>query len=163
MATNGSVYITPVAPGIPYDNSTDGWVANNVQAAIEEAPIHLRAGEVSSTATYTTTTTDALITGMTVTLVAGTYLVWFSCDANVSTAGAAVSASYYVGGVQKADSLRKIVPFDGGLGSVTAARGAISINGLITVNGTQAIEVRGSSSTAGQTLATRTLNWLRTT
>lgn len=163
MATRGISFITPVAQGIPFDNSTDGWVANDVQMAIEEAPIHLRAGEVNSTVTYTTTTTDALVTSMTITPVAGTYLVWFTCDASCTTAGAAVSASYYVGGVQKADSLRKVVPFDGGLGSNASARGAIAINSLITVNGTQAIEVRASASTAGQTIASRTMNWLRTT
>lgn len=161
MSTRGSSFITPVAQGIPFDNSTNGWVANNVQAAIEEAPIHLRAGEVSSTATYTTTTTDALVTGMTTTPVAGTYLVWFSCDANSTTAGAAVSMSYYVGGVQKADSLRKVSPLDGGLGSNASARCGVAINGLIAVNGSQAIEVRASASTAGQTIAARTMNWLR--
>lgn len=37
MTISGSAYLTPVSYSVPYDNSTDGFVANNVQAAIEEA------------------------------------------------------------------------------------------------------------------------------
>lgn len=154
-------YLTSVASSVPFDNSTDTWVAENVQAAIEEAPIHLRATEVNATGTITAGTgSDTLMTGMTLTPAAGTYLVFFSCDVNANAAGNATSVSFYVGGTQKASSLRKIVPGDGGALS-GAARACIAINSEIAVNGTQAIEVRWSSSAGTNTAAARSLNILR--
>lgn len=37
MTISGSAYLTPVSYSVPFDNSTDGFQANNVQAAIEES------------------------------------------------------------------------------------------------------------------------------
>lgn len=37
MSTGKHVSVTPVAGSVPFDNSTDGFVATDVQAAIEEA------------------------------------------------------------------------------------------------------------------------------
>lgn len=118
--------------------------------------------EVSATGTVTAGTgADTLLTGMTITPVSGTYLAWFSCDLNCSTAGAATSFSFYVGGSQKADSLRKVAPFDGGTLSAGAARCGVAINGLITVNGSQAIEIRWSASNGTNQTGPRTMNILR--
>lgn len=146
-----------------FNNSTDGWVATNVQAAIEEAPIHLRAGEVSSSAAATSTTGDQVMTGMTFTPAAGTYLVWFSCDLNSPTAGSVASISLFIATTQVVQSLRKIMPFAGGTLTVGNQRVGASTNGLLTVNGSQAISLHWSSSTAGITVADRTLNYLRCT
>lgn len=160
----GFGHVTPVAAGIPYDNSTDGWIAEDVQAAIEEAPIHLRAGEVHTTSTFTLSATPTLIPGITTTPVAGTYLVWFSDVITVASVGAIATAGLYVGGTLKADSVRAISPFDGGLTSNVNAAGVIAINALVTVNGSQAIQVRASTSTGTATCgAAGTMNWLRTT
>lgn len=118
--------------------------------------------EVSATASATAGTgADALLTGMTITPVAGTYLVWFSCDINSINAGNAISLSLYVGGTQKADSIRKVVPFCGGTLTSGSARCGVAINGLVTVNGSQAIEVRWSASAGTNTAAARTMNLLR--
>lgn len=118
--------------------------------------------EISATGGVTAGTgADALMTGMTVTPVAGTYLVWFSCDINSANAGAATSVSFYVGGSQKADSLRKVVPFCGGTLTSGSARCGVALNGVITVNGSQAIEIRWSASSGTNTVAARTMNILR--
>lgn len=154
-------YLTSVASSVPFDNSTNTWIANNVQAAIEEAPIHLRETEVNATGTITAGTgSDTLMTGMTLTPAAGTYLCFFSCDINSTAAGNATSVSVYVGGTQKASSLRKVVPGDGGALS-GAARVCVAINTEVTVNGSQAVEVRWSASSGTNTAAARSLNILR--
>lgn len=151
-----------VATAVPFDNSTNGFTATNVQAAIEEGSNHATSMEVTATASATAPTgSDALITSMTLTPVAGTWIAWFSCDINSAVAGAAISVSLYVGGVQNAASLRKIVPFSGGTLTSGSARGAVAINGTVTVNGSQAIEVRWSTSNAGPTAASRALTLLR--
>lgn len=118
--------------------------------------------EVSATASATAGTgADALLTGMTDTPPAGTYFVAFSCDLNSANAGAVVSISIYVGGVQKADSLRKVMPFAGGTLTSGSQRVGVSINGTVTVNGTQAIEIRWSTSSNAPTAAARTMNILK--
>lgn len=138
-------------PGAPL--STD--VNNQLVSGITHS-------EVSATASITAGTgADTLMTGMTLTPVAGTYLAVFSCDIDCATTGAVTSVSIYVGGTQKADSLRKVAPFDGGALSATSARCGVSTNGYVTVNGSQAIEIRWSASTGTNTAAARTLNLLR--
>lgn len=118
--------------------------------------------ETSATGSVTAGTgADTLLTGMTITPAAGTYLVWFDCDLNCATAGAATSFSYYVGGVQKADSIRKVAPFDGGTLSAGSARCGVAINALIPVDGATAIEVRWSASNGTNTTGPRTMNILR--
>lgn len=118
--------------------------------------------EVSATASATAGTgADALLTGMTITPTAGTYMIWFSCDLNSATSGVVVSLSIYIGGSQKADSLRKIMPFAGGTLTAGSQRSAAAIQGLVTVNGSQAIEIRWSASAGAPTTAARTMNILR--
>lgn len=118
--------------------------------------------EVSATASATApASTDALLAGMTSTPASGTYLAWFSCDLNSGSAGAVVSVSFYVGGTQKADSLRKIMPFAGGTLTSGNQRVGVALNGLITVTGSQTIEVRWSASSGTVTAAGRTMNLLK--
>lgn len=143
------MFVTQVAVSTPFDNSTNGWVANNVQAAIEEAPIHLRAVKVSVSGTYTFTGAAALIPGLTTTPVAGIYKLDASGDSTVASAGATLTFGLYIGGTLMTDSARTIGPFDGGALSATTGRGVWAINDLITVTGAQAVEIRGSTSTTG--------------
>ena len=156
------VRTSQVAKSVPFDNATNGFNSTNVQDAIEESVNFSYSLEATATASVTAGTgADALLTGMTLTPPAGDYLVWFSCDLNSSTVGAATSFSLYVGGTQKADSLRKVQPFDGGTLSAGAARCGVAINGKVTVNGSQAIEVRWSASGGTNAAASRTMNILR--
>lgn len=164
MSLPGSIlFKSPVASTIPFDNTASGLVATDVQAAIEESVNFSRTSEVMVTAVATTSsTTDALMDSMTVTPPqAGTYLVLFNTDVNSATAGAAISVSYYVAGVQVAASLRKIIPFDGGALSAGAARGIAALQDIIVVTGSQAIEVRWSISSGTATAAARSLITLR--
>lgn len=148
------------------------FIGKGVLGAVDGAPLSadvnglLASGvsntEVSATGTITAGTgADALMTGMTVTPVAGTYLTFFSCDLTCASAGAATSFSLYVGGSQKADSIRKVAPFDGGTLSALNARCGVAINGVVTVNGSQAIEIRWSASNGTNTSGPRTMNILR--
>lgn len=151
-----------VAASVPFDNSTNGFTSTDVQAAIVEASTRLVASEVSATANDTTTSsTDSPLNSMTITPAAGTYMVWFGTTITSNSAGAAISISLYVGGAQKADSLRKITPLDGGLGSSGSSRGTSDINALVTVNGSQALVVQWSISSGTATCGPRTMNILR--
>lgn len=163
MANRGSSFLTPVAASIPYDNSTDSWVANNVQTAIEEAPIHLRGGDVSLSSTYTLTTSDVLVNGLTISPAAGTYLMNFTGDVTSAVSGAAISISLYVGGIQVGVSLRKTIPFSGGALTSGNARGMVGTNKVVTITTGQAIEIRGSVSSTGPTVNSGTLTYLRLT
>lgn len=129
------------------------------------ASIHVQtpnATEASATATATSATgADALMTGMTLTPLAGRYLVWFSSDLNSAAAGDVVSVSIYVGGVQNVPSLRKIMPFAGGTLTSGSQRVGVSTNCLVTVNGAQAIEIRWSTSAGAPTASSRTLDILQ--
>lgn len=117
---------------------------------------------VSATATATTTSgTDALLTTMTTTPAAGTYFVTFNTDLQCNNAGGAISISFYVGGSQQATSLRKEIPLDGGTLSIGTGRGIVSLSDQIVVNGSQAIEVRWSTSGGTATTAARALMGIR--
>lgn len=123
-----------------------------------------QAYEATATNTITAGTgANTLMSGMTLTPPAGKYLVLFSCDCNSSTVGAATSYSVYVGGSQLGASLVKVQPFDGGTLSAGAARCAVGINIIATVDGTQAIEIRWSASNGTNQSAARVLNLLRVT
>lgn len=162
-AVGGYSSASVVASSVPFDNSSNGFVATDVQAAIEETSNFLTVVEVTATGNTTTTSgTDALMNSMTRTPIAGTYLVLFNTDINSNAAGSAISLSYYVGGVQVASSLRKTSHFDGGTLSAGSARAVSSLQSVIAVNGSQAIEVRWSTSGGTATAAARSLITIRT-
>lgn len=156
-----AAYITPVAVGIPFDNSTNGFVATNVQAAIEEATYKLNETEVSATAdTTTTSTTDVLMNSMTLTPIAGTYLTWFSTTVDHSNQSVAVVVSIYVGGVLNTASVRSVIPRFNGAGAISLSP-CVATNGVVTVNGSQAIEIRWKTASNTATAHQRTLDILR--
>lgn len=117
--------------------------------------------EVSATADATTTsTTDVLMTSMTITPVAGTYLAIFSGTVDHSNQNVAVVTSLYVGGVLKTDSVRGPIPRTNAVGAVTMSP-SVAITGIVTVNGAQAIEVRWKTSAGTATVHQRTLSIFR--
>lgn len=123
--------------------------------------------EAIETATTTTTSgTDVLMNSMTLTPVAGTYMVWFSSTFQSSSSNANIFFSIYVGGVQKADSERSVQPrvdASGGLGgnnNLTINLNG-STNGKVTVNGAQAIEIRWRRSAGTASALQRTLNIIK--
>lgn len=117
--------------------------------------------EVSFTSVITTTsTTDVLMTGMTITPPAGTYLVIFSTWLTHSNGNAPITMSLYFGGVQKADSIRVAIPFVGALSAITQDM-PLTINGITTVNGSQALTIEWHTSTGTATAHTGTFNILK--
>lgn len=104
---------------------------------------------------------DALMTLMSLSPGAGTYLVLFNCDISSSVVGATISTSIYVTGVQVSGSLRKVIPYTGGTLSAPPGRESVSISQTIQILGTDTIEIWWSSSNSGPTSASRSLTVLR--
>lgn len=115
-------------------------------------------GEATATADATTTSsTDVLMTGMTITPVAGTYLVLFSTTIDHSNQNVATVCSLYVGGVQDTDTVRGPISRTNAIGAITTFP-VVAINALATVDGTQAIEIRWKTASGTATVHQRTFN-----
>lgn len=115
----------------------------------------------STTNATTTSGTDALMTGMTITPIQGTYLVIFSAVVQSSNAGQGVTISLYVGGTQDATSIRDAAPFDGGTLSSTQASCGMMTHGIYTVSGSQAIAVQWHVSGGTGTVFQRKLSVIK--
>lgn len=136
-------------------------VATSPTTAVWSNVVDLNCVEVSDTANATTTSgTDALLTTMTITPSAGTYLLFFNTTITSNNAGAAITVSVYNNGVQDASTVMKISPFDGGTLSATTARGAVGINRTVVVT-TGAVQIRWSTSGGTATCGPRVLTMLR--
>lgn len=133
-------------------------VATGGSAATWQTPTisSLSSGDVTGTTTITTTSlTDVLMTGMTVTPAAGTYLVWFSGAVSHSTNNAITWMSIYAGGtiVTASESPAQR--------ATTAVSFPFACAARVTVNGSQAIEGRWRTSAATATNTRRTLMYLK--
>ena len=102
------------------------------------------AGQATATGAISTTSlTDVLVTGMTLTPGAGTYLAMFSMTMAHNKTGQTVFASMYANGVQQASTDRDVGGQAGNLGNGAFQR-------IVTVGAGQAIEARWRvSSNAG--------------
>lgn len=102
---------------------------------------------VSSSADHSTASTSyELMDSMTRTPVNGTYMVWFNTNVVSSTSNIDTYISIFVGGVQVSDSERFIEENN------TTDQSTMSTMALVTVDGSQAIEIRWKV-TAGFTTA----------
>lgn len=136
-------------------------------SAITPTALNLQDGEASATAsTSTTSGTDVLMDSMTLTPSAGTYLVWFSTSLQSNNNNSVVFVSIYAGGSQVAHTQRQARPRVnaaaglGGSANVDIDTG-IATNGKVTVNGSQAIEIRWRRTAGTATALQRTLNILK--
>ena len=136
-------------PGAPLSSDANGLLASGIYNT-----------EVSATANATTTSSsDAVLTGMTITPPAGTYLVVFSTWVTHSTANSVATFSLYVDTTQKADSIRSVIPLGGVVIGLSAIDIPVAINGLVSVNGSQAIAVKWNTTGGGTATAhQRTMN-----
>lgn len=117
--------------------------------------------EVNFSSTLTTTSgTDVLLTGMTITPPAGTYLILFSTWLSHSNGNATITMSLYSGGVQKTDSIRVAIPFVGALGTTTQDM-PLALNGVVTVNGSQSIQIQWHTSLGTASAHSGTMNILK--
>lgn len=113
----------------------------------------------SSTIT-TTSATDVVLTGMTSTPASGTYLVVYSHWITHSTGNATVTISIYAGGVQSAATVRTTLPFTGAVGGANNGMEE-GTNGIVTVNGAQAIAIEWHTSTGTATTHAGTMDLVR--
>lgn len=144
-----------------FDNTVNKFIADSVQAAIEEA---CKVNAITTTANATTSSgTDALLTGMTVTPTVGSWYFMFESSILTNNVGSTTTYSFYVGGTQVAATVRSIAPFDGGALSATTARGAVALNAVIAVNGSQAVEIRWNTNGGTATCGARSLHYRRAT
>lgn len=152
---NNYMAATPVAKAVPFNNSTNGFAATNVQAAIEEARGTAPLIYVNDLSTQSTSsTTYANITGMTSTPASGTYLVIFNGHATTSGASAGGFFALALAGSTVTDSVREIsanLVLLGGLVtvSVNTIGSSMSCVSRITVNGSQAITAQFKSISGG--------------
>lgn len=125
-------------------------------------PIPLTPLSVTSSTTITQTSgTDALMAGMTITPIAGTYLALFTAYINQNGAGQSAQTSFYIGGTQDASSVVDPAPFAGGTLTTGSASVPFFNMGVYTVTGTQTIEVRWRVSGGTGTAQTRKLQLVR--
>lgn len=135
--------------------------ATSSTVATWQNPITATNYEAIATASATITTTDALLTSMTATPIAGIYLVIFSSDFNSANSGIVITLDCKVGGSAVADMQRKFMPFAGGTLTAGSQRVFAGTNGIVTVNGSQAIEIFCSTSSGTVTSAARNLSIVR--
>ena len=118
--------------------------------------------EVSATATQIiTSATDVAVTSMTLTPPAGTYRVMFDSSVTMATAAATFGCVIYVGGTINNNSQRNYTAINVNVGTVTPGRFGITSSNTVTVNGSQAIEVRAKRSAGNATIDVRTLSIIR--
>lgn len=149
------------------------FIGNTVLGATVGAPLSADAnarlvsgistGSVNATASTTTTSaSDVLIASMTLTPVAGTYLVLFHTSFTHSANNASITFSLYSGGVAVTGTAMVAIPtVAGGLTPSLPFSVPGSISAFVTVNGAQAIEARWKTSTATATAGQRILNIVR--
>lgn len=158
VATANAPAVSAGSAGTVYFNSTQQrfLISENGAAYRLLAPFQQ---SVASTSTITTTsTTDVLATGMTLTPEAGTYIVWFNGSAGNSSGTSTTTMSIYSGGSQVTASERVFVAtrvlFAG-------TRVPFCCSSVTTVDGSQAIEGRWRVSTGTGTMLHKTLVIMR--
>lgn len=125
--------------------------------------VNLAYNDVSATNTITTTSaTDTLMTGMTLTPVAGNYLVLFSASLRGGNDDSSITGSIYAGGTFQAGSQRQVVAnVSGGLSNPNTNTVSITSFSVVTVNGSQAIEGRWRRASGTATASYRHLKIIR--
>ena len=89
-------------------SNTDGFMTNDGSGNLAWLTLSSSVLDTAETGTITTTSTsDAVASGMDITTNGGSYLVWFtsSVDINTNTAGLGTTVSIYAGGAQVASSI----------------------------------------------------------
>lgn len=127
---------------------------------VSTPPISSTNATATSSAT-TTSGTDALMTGMTLTPIAGTYIAIWSGVVQQANAGQSVTLSIYVGGVQDATSVMDFAPFAGGTLTSGSASCCAITQGVYTVNGSQAIAIEWHVSGGTGTVFQRKLTLVK--
>lgn len=128
--------------------------------ATTPAPITTTNATATSSAT-TTSGTDAVMTGMTLTPIAGTYIAIFTGVIQQNSAGQSITISIYVGGTQDATSIMDSAPFAGGTLTSGSASVPFVTQGVYTLNGSQAIAIEWHVSGGTGTVFQRKLTLIK--
>lgn len=154
----GALDTTPTSTGVTVLKlQTNATAAGTWYVRTCFEPISYR---VSSSANFTTTSaTDVLVTTMTVTPIAGTYFVAFDCTQTNSAGGNTNTLSVYSGGVLVTDSQRTVGTPTNFAGVIQAVPGTTTAT--VTVDGTQAVEVRCRRSAGTATIQNRAMTVIR--
>lgn len=137
------------------DNSTSagGWLIE--QTTISTSGTVVNYNIISTTPFSTSSATDVVITGMTITPQAGTYAIWISGEWQDSNASAVMRATIYNNGVAVSDSIRTYQSFG------AAKSGPVYTQTISQVNGSQAIDFRINTSSGTLTVNARSLLLIR--
>lgn len=150
-----------VAVSIATDSVNAEGVSTSFARADHTHAISIPNNQATATADATTTSaTYVLLTGMTLTPAAGTYLVMFSTSVDHNTDNADVFVNIYVGGAIVAHTERQATPQNTAFGAATQSIG-LATQTIATVNGSQAIEARWRTTAATATAHERTLTIVR--
>lgn len=115
----------------------------------------------ATAAVSTTSATNTVITGMTITPSAGTYFVIYSGSMGTGSNDSG-ELSIFVDGVQQTYTIRDTIIQAGGLlGAVASGEWSSTTTGIFTVTGTQAIDVRFRAVSGSLTANERSLTALR--
>jgi len=109
----------------------------------------------SNTLFITTSPTDDLITGFTVTPLSGTYAVWFSADITITQNNRDAECVVYKGGFEVVDTRRRVQ----GVGSNYKA--SFQTLGVVTVDGIEAVDIRANISSGSLAVGGRTIVLVR--
>jgi len=125
--------------------------------------VSLTTDEVSATNTITTTSASAvLMTGMTITPPAGTYMVLFKSTLSGGNNDSAITASIYSGGTLETGSESPVVAnVSGGIADPNTTTSNVTCFCITTVNGSQAIEGRWRRAAGTATASNRHLQIIR--
>lgn len=146
--------IQKVANDTPYDDTVTA-LGKNVQAALDNLFLGPKSLEAEATANTTTTSTSfGLVNSMTLTPPAGTWIAMFSSSVINSLVAQTTIVTLYVGGVQAASTERS----NKNAGNDPSG---VAFQKRITVNGSQAVEVRWKVTGGTGTIRQRTLTLFR--
>lgn len=130
---------------------------NSLLGAGDLAVLPVVTEAVGTSLAQTSSGSAVLLTDMTVTPGAGTYLAIFSCYGEPSgSLGATITLALYVNGVIVAGTTRVLE--NNSLIASTAQNGSLSINKKITPTAGQAVEIKWSSSGGTASISHRTLD-----
>jgi hypothetical protein len=144
----------------PFDNTGSILAATDVESAIKEIASTIASGiqnhnVISSTTFTTSSATMVAVTGMTVTPASGTWAAWINTSIKISVNNALAKTQIFKDGVAVADSLRDTTASGGNMDTM------LSTMSVISVNGSQAIDMRAAVSSGSLEVQERTLLLIR--
>lgn len=137
-------------------------ISQSAGAAIRANPQGISYEASATAATTTTSGTNSVMSGMTITPAAGNYLVLFSGWCTHNSNGDTITISIFNNGSQVTASIRTILPrITSSFGTPAASDMAVMTNGVVTATGSGAVTIDWSTTGATATCTNRTLDLIR--